>query len=103
MAVAARGAPAGKCKASWYGDAHAGRRTSSGQPFDPTRMTAAHLTLPFGAVVRVHHGGRAVDVSITDRGPARWTGRCIDLARAAFAQLSPLGAGVIPVRLERVA
>jgi rare lipoprotein A len=34
--------------ASWYGKAFAGRRTASGERFDPAAFTAAHPTLPFG-------------------------------------------------------
>ena len=65
--------------ASWY--AH-GRRTASGERFDPGAMTAAHRSLPFGTHVRVTNraNGRSVVVRINDRGPfAR--GRIIDLAR----------------------
>ncbi len=32
--------------ASWYGKHHQGRRTASGEPFDPMLLTAAHPTLP---------------------------------------------------------
>src|SRR5438552_13255836 len=39
--------------ASWYGAAHQGRRTASGERFDENQLTAAHPTLPFGTIVRV--------------------------------------------------
>jgi hypothetical protein len=39
--------------ASWYGPGFAGRRTASGEVFDPAQLTAAHRTLPFGTRVRV--------------------------------------------------
>ncbi len=38
--------------ASWY---QSGRRTASGEAFDPNAMTAAHRTLPFGTRLRVVH------------------------------------------------
>src|SRR5262245_54640487 len=40
-------------RASWYGKAHQGRRTASGERFDIHALTAAHRTLPFGTIVRV--------------------------------------------------
>src|SRR3982750_776331 len=45
-----------------------GRRTASGERFDMKDFTAAHRTLPFGTLVRVHSlvNGRDVDVRITD-------------------------------------
>jgi len=64
-------------------------------------MTAAHKSLPFGSTVRVTNKktGRAVKVTITDRGPYV-KGRCIDLSMASarvlgFAGLAPVS--VVPV------
>jgi rare lipoprotein A len=70
--------------ASWYGSAHHGRRTASGDVFDSESMTAAHKTLPFGAAVRVtnQRNGRSAVVRINDRGPFV-RGRIIDLSSAA--------------------
>ena len=39
--------------ASWYGPGFAGRKTASGETYDPRDMTAAHKTLPLGTVVVV--------------------------------------------------
>jgi len=80
--------------ASWYGPRFNGRRTASGERFDMREFTAAHRTLPFGTLVRVHSlvNGKEVDVRITDRGP--YTGsRIIDLSRAAAEELGMLGLG----------
>ncbi len=57
-------------------------------------MTAAHRTLPFGTLVRVHSlvNGRDVDVRITDRGPFSRS-RVIDVSRAAAEELGMLGLG----------
>ena len=57
-------------------------------------LTAAHRTLPFGTVVRVHSlvNGREVDVRITDRGPFSRS-RVIDVSRAAAQELGMLGLG----------
>ena len=64
-------------------------------------MTAAHRTLPFGTLVRVHNlaNGRDAEVLINDRGPFV-AGRILDLSRGAAEKLGAIGPGVIPVRLE---
>jgi rare lipoprotein A len=89
--------------ASWYGAAHHGRPTSSGEPFDMHALTAAHLTLPLGTRVRVTalSTGRSVEVRINDRGPFVG-GRIIDLSEEAARRLGSLNAGVIPVSLRIV-
>jgi rare lipoprotein A len=80
--------------ASWYGPGFHGRRTASGERFDMHALTAAHRTLPFGTLVRVHSlvNGREVDVRITDRGPFSRS-RVIDVSRAAAQELGMLGLG----------
>jgi rare lipoprotein A len=87
--------------ASWYGPGLHGRKTASGEPFDQTALTAAHPTLPFDTVVRVHsiRTGRSVDVRINDRGPFV-KGRIIDLSRAAARRIGLARRGVGRVRLE---
>ena len=88
-------------KASWYGDAHHGKKTASGEAYDMAELTAAHRSLPLGTRVRVVNleNGRSVVVRINDRGPfAR--GRIIDLSRAAARELGHLGSGVFTVRIE---
>jgi rare lipoprotein A len=61
-----------------------GRRTASGQAFDPSGYTAAHRTLPFGSNVAVTNpaNGRSVTVVINDRGPFT-RGVTLDLSRGA--------------------
>ena len=92
--------------ASWYGGRHHGRPTASGERFDENALTAAHPTLPVRAGIRLRvtrlDGGASVVVRVNDRGPARWTGRAIDLSRAAAARLGMLGRGLARVRIERI-
>ncbi|HEX4406064.1 MAG TPA: septal ring lytic transglycosylase RlpA family protein, partial [Polyangia bacterium] len=38
--------------ASYYGEGFDGRRTASGERYDPRKFTAAHKTLPLGTRVR---------------------------------------------------
>ncbi|MEP6759328.1 MAG: RlpA-like double-psi beta-barrel domain-containing protein [Actinomycetota bacterium] len=71
--------------------------------YDPpwSGLTAAHPWLPFGTRVTVtdRATGRSVTVVIDDRGPFG-PGRIIDLSPEAFAQLAPLGRGVLNVALS---
>ena len=78
--------PQGTCSgqhvvATYYGS---GRRTASGQPFNPSGYTAAHRTLPFGSRVTVTNpqNGKSVTVVINDRGPFT-RGVTLDLTRGA--------------------
>lgn len=88
-------------RASYYGSAFAGRRTASGEIFNPDSMTAAHPSLPFGSIVRVTNirNNRSVIVRINDRGP--FVGkRIIDLSRAAASELGFVRRGTTTVRIE---
>lgn len=78
-----------------------GQKTASGERFNPSAMTAAHRTRPFGQYVRVTNlrNGRSVVVRINDRGPFV-RGRVIDLSRAAAVAIGMTGAGVVPVRIS---
>lgn len=86
--------------ASWYGEAFAGRPTACGATFDPTELTLATRELRCGTRVRVSGPGGSVEATVTDWGPAEWTGRRFDLSQATFATLAPLGAGVVEVAVE---
>jgi len=103
MAVPAGEADARQCGgASWYGDRFAGKRTASGERFNPNAMVAAHRTLPFGSRVRVteRRSGRSVTVRIVDRGP-HVRGRVIDVSKAAARKLGFLGRGTAHVCVTR--
>jgi rare lipoprotein A len=87
--------------ASWYGIPFDGHRTSSGEIYDMHQLTAAHRTLPFGAVVRVTNltNGKHTEVRINDRGPFV-ADRIIDLSLAAAQALEMVGPGISPVQIE---
>lgn len=87
--------------ASWYGPPYAGRRGADGTVYDQNAMTAAHLTLALGTVVRVTNltNGQSVVVRITDRGPFV-QGRIIDLSLAAAKATGVYRAGTAKVRVE---
>jgi rare lipoprotein A len=79
-------------KASWYGPGFAGKRTASGQIFNPGGLTAASRTLPLGSKMLVANPqtGRCCTVTINDRGPYV-RGRDIDLSKGAAAKIGVTG------------
>ena len=70
--------------ATWYGDEFRGKRTASGQIFNPSGHTAAHRKLPFGTCLLVENPrtGREVRVTVNDRGPFA-NGASLDLSWGA--------------------
>jgi rare lipoprotein A len=76
-------------------------KTANGEMFVPSKLTAAHRTLPFGTLVRVTNvrNGRTVIVRINDRGPFT-KGRIIDVTPAAATELK--FSDLTPVTLEVV-
>ncbi|HEV2677014.1 MAG TPA: septal ring lytic transglycosylase RlpA family protein [Aliidongia sp.] len=95
--------PTGVGLASWYGAEQGGRRTASGERFDPTALTAAHNSLPFGTMLKITSiaTGHTVIVRVNDRGPGH--GRLIDLSEAAAQRLGTRTCGVAAVTVEQVA
>jgi rare lipoprotein A len=71
-------------KATWYGNELAGRRTASGETFNPSGMTAAHKSLPFGTCLMIGNPktGKKVAVRVNDRGPFT-RGLTLDLSAGA--------------------
>lgn len=99
-ALAAPAFAASECgRASWYA---LKSRTASGEMMNPSAMTAAHKTLPFGTRVRVVNkaNGKAVTVRINDRGPFV-KGRVIDLSKEAARKIGMISSGHAPVCVSR--
>jgi rare lipoprotein A len=65
-------------------------------------MMTASRSYPCGTRLRVTNKktGKSVIVRVGDWGPASWTGRALDLNRAAFARIAPVGSGQINVRYQ---
>jgi rare lipoprotein A len=84
--------------ASWY--SLPSNVTANGERMDPTELTAAHRSLPFGTKVLVENltNGRSVVVRINDRGPFIG-GRIIDLSKAAADSIGMIDAGTAKVRI----
>ena len=89
--------------ATWYGGVDGfdlGDGMADGSPFNPDDPTiAASNQWPLGTRLLVCHGERCIQVCVRDRGAFRHS---LDLSRAAFALLEPLGTGVIDVVVQRV-
>ena len=80
---------------------HGGSQSGSASWYGTSGLSAASPDLPMGTVVRVTNAvtGQSINVVIRDRGPYAGGDRIIDLSPTAFAQIAPLGAGVVPVKL----
>lgn len=91
--------------ASWYGEEFAGRTTANGEIFDPSGLTAAHRTLPFGTILDITNPKtqQAVRVRVNDRGPFIG-GRIIDLSYAAAQRIGLIepGIGEVDIKLVRM-
>ncbi len=87
-------------QASWYG-IEGGPETANGEKYNPSGLTAAHRTLPFGTKVRVTSlkTGKAVTVRINDRGPFH-SRRIIDVSAGAAEVIGIKDDGIGDVRLE---
>jgi rare lipoprotein A len=88
--------------ATYYADKFNGRKTSSGERFQNSKYTAAHMKLPMGTIVRVTNetNGKFVDVKVNDRGPFSKKLE-IDLTKTAFMEIaSKKSSGSFKVKLE---
>lgn len=89
-------------KASFYGKELAGRKTASGERFNPSAMTAAHRSLPFGTRLKLTNtaNGHSVMVRVNDRGPFV-RGRTLDVSLGAAQALGFAGRGIASLRIEQ--
>jgi rare lipoprotein A len=92
--------------ASWYGgdgDGFAGEVTANGEIYDPSELTCAHRTLPFGTLVEVENlaNGRRRVLRVNDRGPYV-RGRVLDVSAQAAQDLGMARHGLARVRLRTV-
>lgn len=80
--------------ASYYAKKFHGKRTVTGERYQPEKMTAAHPTLPMGTRVRVKNldNDKEVTVVVNDRCRKKSI-PFIDLSRAAAKKLGFFGAG----------
>nr|WP_314623074.1 septal ring lytic transglycosylase RlpA family protein [uncultured Noviherbaspirillum sp.] len=90
-------------RGSWYGKKFHGQKTSSGEPYDMYKMTAAHPTWPIPSYARVTNLGnnRSVVVRVNDRGPFH-SDRIIDLSYTAALKLGYIGHGSAMLEAQRI-
>lgn len=88
-------------KASFYADKFEGRTTASGERYSHSKSTCAHLSLPFGTLVKVTNlsNGKTVITRVNDRGPFV-PNRIIDLSHSAATKLDFVKAGIADVKIE---
>jgi rare lipoprotein A len=99
--VSLTGAEAAECgRASWYA-LHS--MTANGERMNPSAMTAAHKSLPFGTRIKVVNkaNGKSVVVRINDRGPFI-RGRIVDLSKAAARSIGMIQSGHAKVCYVRI-
>lgn len=85
--------------AVYYSDRYAGQGMACGGDYQPHKMVAAHRTLDCGTVLRVENlgNGRAVTVTVLDRGPYS-DGDVLDVSRRAAEELDFVSQGRTLVR-----
>lgn len=87
--------------ATYYARKFEGRKTSSGVRYRGSKMTAAHLKLPFGTIVTVTNlsNGNSVELEVNDRGPHSKK-FIIDVSESAAKELGFFGKGISEVEIS---
>jgi rare lipoprotein A len=103
----------GTCRASFYTDEFEDNRTTNGETFHQSAMTAARQSPNFDNIfpfspegkntVRITNlaNKKSVDVRINDSGPLP-AQRCLDLSKSAFEAIADLKDHTIDVKYERI-
>lgn len=87
--------------ASYYGKEFEGKKTASGELFDPNKLTAAHRYLPFDTVIKVTNleNGKVSVLRVNDRGPFV-KGRILDCSEKGAKELGFYLQGTARVKIE---
>jgi rare lipoprotein A (peptidoglycan hydrolase) len=59
----------------------------------------AHRTFPIGTVLLISHGRYTTKAIVADRGPAKWTGKSLDIGHTTARALRFSGVGTVKVRV----
>ncbi len=92
-------------KASYYGqgDGFHGEKTANGEIFNKNALTAASTTFSNKKNIKVRvtnlNNGESTIVRINDYGPAKKTGRIIDISFAAAKDINMIKSGTAPVQV----
>jgi rare lipoprotein A len=89
---------------SWYGKPFHGRKTANGETYNMYGHTTASNSHKMGTVLKVTNisNGKSVVVKVNDTGNFSRLGRTLDLSKAAFAKIAPLGQGTCKVKIEKL-
>lgn len=87
--------------ATWYRAPYKGRKAANGEVFSDSAMTAAHRTLPLGALVLVTNlaTGQSAAMRIADRGPFV-EDRILDMTIASARATGVYRMGLARVRID---
>ena len=91
-------------EAIYYSDDLSGETMACGGAYRPRKMVAAHRKLPCGTTIKVKNraNGRAVTVTVRDRGPFGDKDTIVDVSRRAARKLGFYDAGRTRVRVTVV-
>ncbi len=89
--------------ASYYGDNFEGRVTASGERYSHLKATCAHVSIPFGSLVKITNldNNQTAIARVNDRGPFV-PDRIIDVSKSVAERLGMIGTGIARVRIEVV-
>jgi rare lipoprotein A len=98
LLVTGASAKSREVNASWY---ERGKKTASGEAFNPDALTAAHPTFAFGTILRVTNPktGKVITVIVNDRGPFI-KNRQLDLSRGSAIALGFFHSGTAKLLIE---
>ena len=89
--------------ASYYATDFEGRTTASGERFSHKKATCAHMSIPFGALVKITNleNNATAIVRVNDRGPFV-PDRIVDVSQSVAERLGMIGKGTVKVSIEVV-
>lgn len=87
--------------ASIYDDSFEGRVTASGERYSHLKATCAHVSIPFGSLVKITNldNNQSAIARVNDRGPFV-PGRITDVSKSVAERLGMIGKGIARVRIE---
>ena len=90
-------------QASYYANDFEGSTTASGERFSHKKATCAHMTIPFGALVKITNleNNTSAVVRVNDRGPFV-PDRIVDVSQSVAERLGLVGKGTVKVSIEVV-
>lgn len=87
--------------ASFYSDSFEGRITASGERYSHLKATCAHVSIPFGSLVKITNleNNQTAIARVNDRGPFV-PDRILDVSKSVAERLGIIGKGFARVRIE---